>query len=117
MLDSSRPVEFRTEVCLHLTQSMPRRENHHLQVTLRIRTCRICRAVRAFDPSGVQVNSAESDSAVGCKHGEFESSHGQVSSLLARQLLNHRGRTRPREFIGVLGRSARRTALAPAVVS
>jgi hypothetical protein len=29
-----------------------------------------------FDTSGVQVNSAESDSAVRCRHGEFESSHG-----------------------------------------
>jgi hypothetical protein len=28
----------------------------------------------AFDPSGVHVNSAESDSAVRCEHGEFESS-------------------------------------------
>jgi hypothetical protein len=59
--------------------------------SLRIRTCRICRAVRAFDPSGVQVNSAESDSAVGCKHSEFESSHGQVSSLLARRGIADRG--------------------------
>lgn len=41
--------------------------------------------VRAFDPSGVQVNSAESDSAVRCMHGQFESSHRQVSSLLVRR--------------------------------
>jgi hypothetical protein len=56
-----------------------------LPVTLRIQTCRICRVVRAFDPSGAHVNSAESDSAVRCKHGEFESSHAQESSLLIRR--------------------------------
>jgi hypothetical protein len=35
----------------------------HLPVTLHIRTCRICRMVRAFDPSGLK-EAAESDSAV-----------------------------------------------------
>ena len=34
-------------------------------VTPHIRTCLIGRMVRAFDPSGLEVNSAESDSAVG----------------------------------------------------
>jgi hypothetical protein len=38
--------------------------------------------VRVFDPSGLEVNPAESDSAVRYRHGEFESSHGQASSLL-----------------------------------
>ena len=51
-------------------------------VTPHIRTCLIGRMVRAFDPSGLEVNSAESDSAVRYRHGEFESSHGQASSLL-----------------------------------
>ena len=32
-------------------------------------------------PSGLEVNSAESDSAVRYRHGEFESSHGQASSF------------------------------------
>jgi hypothetical protein len=53
-----------------------------LPATLHVRTCRICRMVRAFGPSGLEVNSAESDSAVRYRHGEFESSHGQASSLL-----------------------------------
>jgi hypothetical protein len=53
-----------------------------LPVTLHIQTCRICRMVRAFDPSGLEVNPAESDSAVMYRHGEFESSHGRASSLL-----------------------------------
>ena len=38
-----------------------------------------------INPSGAHVYSAESDSAVRCKHGEFESSHAQVSSLLVRR--------------------------------
>ena len=60
-------------------------------VTLHIRICRICRVVRAFDPSGVDVNSAESDSAVRCRHGEFDSSHGLASSLLVRRGIVDRG--------------------------
>jgi hypothetical protein len=39
-----------------------------LPVTLRIQTGRICSTVKAFDPSGAQVNSAESESAVRYKH-------------------------------------------------
>ena len=58
---------------------------HHLPVTLRIRTWRICRVVQAFNRSGAHVYSAEFDSAGRCKHGEFESSHAQVSSLLVRR--------------------------------
>ena len=54
-----------------------------LPVTLRVQTCRMCRVVRACDPSGGRVNSAESDSAVRC--GEFESSHAPESSLLGRR--------------------------------
>jgi hypothetical protein len=57
--------------------SLPGRRQHEpLPVTLHIRTCRICRMVRAFGPSGLEVSSAESDSAVRYRHGEFESSHG-----------------------------------------
>jgi hypothetical protein len=62
-----------------------RRKPIGLPVPLRIQTWRICRVVQAFDPSGAHVNSAESDSAVRCKHGEFDSSHAQISSLLVRR--------------------------------
>jgi hypothetical protein len=48
-----------------------------IPVTLRIRTRRICGVVRAFNPSGVKVNSAQSDSAVRCMHGELESYMGR----------------------------------------
>ena len=48
-----------------------------IPVTLHVRTCRICRMVRAFVPSGLEVNSAESDSAVRYRHGEFRSHMGR----------------------------------------
>ena len=57
----------------------------NLPVTLRIQAWRISRVVQAFDPCGAHVYSAESDSAVRCKHGEFESSHAHVRSLLVRR--------------------------------
>jgi hypothetical protein len=47
-----------------------------IPVTLHIRTCRICRMVRAFDPSGLEVNSAESDSAIRYRHGESRAHMG-----------------------------------------
>src|SRR6476620_10011162 len=73
-----------------------------LPVTLHVRTCRIFRMVRTFDPSGLEVNPAESDSAVRYRHGEFESSHGQASSLLLCRGTVDRGEqilTGPRELV------------------
>ena len=78
-----------------------------IPVTLRIRTCRICRVDTVFDPSGAHVNSVESDSAVRCKHGELESSRGQVSSLLVRRGIEIPSRLWIEASDGLTCRSAR----------
>ena len=78
-----------------------------IPVTLRIRTCRICTVDTVFDPSGAHVNSVESDSAVRCKHGELESSRGQVSSLLVRRGIEIPSRLWIEASDGLTCRSAR----------
>ncbi len=80
--------------------------SRQLPVTPHIRTCRICRTVRAFDPSGLEVNSAESDSAVRYRHGESRAHMGRrvrcwsvVGTVLSRRA--HQAAPRDRAMIQV----------------